>query len=277
MSGVCYLVGAGPGDPGLITAKGLECVRRADSVHYDRLVAPEILLEAPPHARLVCVGKHAGGGTSQTGIEAELVRAVRAGEVVVRLKGGDPFVFGRGGEEALALAEAGLAFEIVPGVTSGIAATAYAGIPVTHRGVSSSVTLVSAHPRAAGRDDVDWEACARIGGTLCVYMGLGRLEEVCRRLTDAGMPASTPSAAVSWGTRREQVRILGTLDDLPRRVLDAGLASPVMIVVGEAVALAGSLQWFGADLPMGDSRRPTDQGARTVAAATSDGGKEART
>ncbi|HVM41287.1 MAG TPA: uroporphyrinogen-III C-methyltransferase [Acidimicrobiia bacterium] len=235
-----YLVGAGPGDPGLITARGLELLRSADVVVYDRLASSALVDEAPATATRIDVGKQPGRApVGQDEINRILVEHGLTGVVVVRLKGGDPFVFGRGGEEAEALVEAGVPFEVVPGVTSAVAAPAYAGIPVTHRGVSTHFTVVTGHEDPAkGRTDVDWEALGRAGGTLVILMGVGNLPEIARRLVAAGRSPDTPVAAVRWGTRPEQRTVRTTLG----AVTAAGIESPSAIVVGEVAAL--DLGWF---------------------------------
>lgn len=250
-----HLVGAGPGDPGLLTRRGAELLARADVVVYDRLVDPSLLLLAPPGALLVDVGKVPGGATRtapdrQGEINRLLVEHGRAGRTVVRLKGGDPFLFGRGGEEAEALRDAGVDWEVVPGVTSAIAAPAYAGVPVTHRGLSTSVTIVTGHagdPSAPG--GVDWEALGRAGGTLVVLMGMATREEIARRLIGAGRAGTTPVVVVEWGTTGAQRVDRTTLERLP----DVGLGSPAVIVVG-AVA--------GLDLSRGAPGAPGAGGAR---------------
>ncbi len=242
-----YLVGSGPGDPGLFTVKGVECMRRADAVVYDRL-APEVLLShAPARAERIYVGKKPKAPTMpQEEINATLVRLGREGKTVVRLKGGDPYVFGRGGEEALALLEAGLPFEVVPGVTSGIAAPAYAGIPVTHRHVSTSVAFVTGHEDPAkGTEDVDWKGIAGGAETLVLYMGIGRLREISRRLVSAGRPPETPVACVRWGTRPEQQTVTGTLETIADRIEEAKLKAPAITVIGDVVALReDGLDWY---------------------------------
>jgi uroporphyrin-III C-methyltransferase len=227
------LVGAGPGDPGLITVRGLELVRRCDALVYDRLVAPELIEEAPAEALRL-----SRDGLDQEAINELLVAFGRRGLEVVRLKGGDPFVFGRGGEEALALAEAGIPFEVVPGVSSLAAVPAAAGIPVTHRGLSQSVTLVTAHGEDGG--EPDYSALARTGGTLVVFMGLSRAAELAEGLIAAGLGADTPAAVISRGTLRDQREATGPLRDLP--ALASGMSSPALVVVGDVVALAGSLR-----------------------------------
>ena len=242
-----YLVGSGPGDPGLFTVKGVRCMQEADAVVYDRL-APEVLLGyARPDAERVYVGKKPGDPTlSQEQINALLVEKGRAGMTVVRLKGGDPYVFGRGGEEALALRAAGIPFEVVPGVTSGVAAPAYAGIPVTHRDVSTSVAFVTGHEDPTkGRRDVDWVKLANAADTLVLYMGLGRLREISAGLIAAGRGRKTPVACVRWGTVPAQRTVTGTLEDIADRVSGAALRPPAIIVVGDVVALRESgLDWY---------------------------------
>lgn len=236
-----YLVGAGPGDPGLLTRRGEELLRRAEVVVYDRLAPVALLDLAPAEARRVDVGKAPGrAAMTQDEINATLVEHGRSREVV-RLKGGDPFVFGRGGEEAEACIAAGVAFEVVPGVTSAIAAAAYAGIPVTHRRVSTSVTIVTGHEDPAkGTIDTDWRALAKVEGTLVILMGAGHIAEIAQGLIDGGRAAGTPVAAVRWGTRPEQRTIRTTLGG----VAEAGIESPSAIIVGDVAAL--DLAWFEA-------------------------------
>jgi uroporphyrinogen III methyltransferase/synthase len=244
---VIYLVGSGPGDPGLFTVKGVRCLREADVVVYDRLAPEALLAYARPDAERIYVGKKPGDPTmSQEQINAFLVERGRAGMTVVRLKGGDPYIFGRGGEEALALIDAGLPFEVVPGVTSGVAAPAYAGIPVTHRNVSTSVAFVTGHEDPTkGRPDVDWVELANGAETLVLYMGLGRLKEISEELIAAGRSKETPVACVRWGTLPEQRTITGTLEDIADRVSEASLRPPAIIVVGDVVALRErGLDWY---------------------------------
>ena len=221
------LVGAGPGDPGLITVRGLDLLRTCDAVVYDRLVAEELVDQAPEDALRVC-----RDGLDQEAVDGLLVELGHELDVV-RLKGGDPFVFGRGGEEALVLVEAGIDVEVVPGVSSIAAVPAAAGIPVTHRGVADRVTIATAH--AADDSEPDYESLARTGGTLVLFMGLGRLEELARGLIAAGLPASTPAAVVSRGTLPDQSTIAAPLADLPERA--AGLPGPALVVVGDVVAV----------------------------------------
>jgi uroporphyrin-III C-methyltransferase len=223
-----FLVGAGPGDSGLITARGLELVRSCDVLVYDRLVCAELVDEAPADA--IRIGRRR---LAQAEIERLLVDHGRRGLDVVRLKGGDPFVFGRGGEEALALAEAGVPFEVVPGVSSLSAVPAAAGIPVTHRGVSSQVTIVN------GQGPLDFAALARAGGTLVFFMGFARLGEIACGLSDRGLDPGTPAALVSAGTTSEQEVVVATLDTLAEAA--EGFRTPALIVVGDVVALSERL------------------------------------
>ena len=242
-----YLVGSGPGDLGLFTIKGVRCMEEADVVVYDRLAPEALLKHAKPEAESVYVGKRPGNPTmSQGEINDLLVELGRAGKTVVRLKGGDPYIFGRGGEEALALIEAGLPFEVVPGVTSGVAAPAYAGIPVTHRNVSTSVVFVTGHEDPTkGRSDVDWARIAKGADTLVLYMGVGRLKEISTELVAAGRSPETPVACVRWGTIPEQRTVTGTLEDIAERVAEADLKPPAITVVGDVVALReAGLDWY---------------------------------
>ena len=242
-----YLVGSGPGDPGLFTVKGVRCLKKADVVVYDRL-APEALLEyAKPEAERIYVGKKPGNPSmSQEEINALLVELGQAGKTVVRLKGGDPYIFGRGGEEALDLLEAGIPFEVVPGITSGVAAPAYAGIPVTHRGVSTSVAFITGHEDPTkGRQDVDWSRLANAADTLVMYMGIGRLGQISGELISAGRDPGTPAACVRWGTIADQQTVSGTLGDIAEKVAEAGLKPPAITVVGDVVSLReAGLDWF---------------------------------
>ena len=237
-----FLVGAGPGDPGLLTMRGAELLRSADVVVYDRLSVASLLDQAPETAQRISVGKTPGGPTvPQDEINALLVERGQAGERVVRLKGGDPFVFARGGEECLALAAAGVDYEVVPGVTSAIAAPAYAGVPVTLRHSSTSFTVVTGHEdpeRLGAEGSVDWDAVARVGGTIVVLMGVGRIEAIAEALMAGGRPAETPAAAVRWGTRPEQETVRATLGTLA----DQDLAPPATIVIGDVAA--ERLAWF---------------------------------
>ena len=243
--GKVTLVGAGPGDPGLITVRGMEALQQADVVIYDYLAAPELLEHARPDAERSYVGKKAGQHTlSQGEITSLLVRLAQDGRRVVRLKGGDPFVFGRGGEEAESLAEAGIPFEVVPGVTSAIAVPAYAGIPVTHRGVASSFAVVTGHEDSSkDRSSIDWVGLAAVD-TLVVLMGVRNLARIVEQLTNQGRDLDTPVALIEWGTRGKQRTVVGTLCDIVKRVHTAGLQAPAVAVVGEVVSLRENLRWF---------------------------------
>lgn len=252
--GKVYLVGAGPGDPGLITVAGLSALRRADVVLYDRLIGAELLDEAPPHAVRIPVGKTPGGpSVPQRVINALLVVHADAGRVVVRLKGGDPFVFGRGAEEALACAEAGVRWEVIPGVSSVLGATGRAAIPVTLRGEAGAFAVVSGHRADGVADEVDWSALARID-TLVVLMGIGRLQQVVERLLRAGRGATTPVAIIERGTRPDQRIITGLLRDIVGLAERAHVRPPAAIVIGEVVrfraALVGSRSGSASETPV---------------------------
>jgi uroporphyrin-III C-methyltransferase len=227
------LVGAGPGDPGLITVRGLELVRSCDALVYDRLVAPELVAEAPAEAFLIPRDAH-----EQEEINALLVALARQGLEVVRLKGGDPFVFGRGGEEALALVEAGIEFEVVPGVSSLAAAPAAAGIPVTHRGVSAQVTIVSGHSCAG--EELDYEQLAAAPGTLVVFMGLGRLARIADGLIEHGRAPDTPAAVIAAATTPAERVVTAPLAEIAEAA--SGLESPALVVIGEVVLLRERLR-----------------------------------
>jgi uroporphyrinogen III methyltransferase/synthase len=234
-----YLVGAGPGDPGLLTVRGAEVLRRADVVIYDRLSVAALLDLAPRAAERISVGKAPRvPGPTQEDINDLLVEHGRTGRTVVRLKGGDPFVFARGGEEAEALAVAGIDYEVVPGITSAIAVPAYAGIPVTMRHSSTLFTVITGHEEPDKADEIDWDTVAKLGGTIVVLMGIGRLPRIVERLRAGGLPGDTPVAVVQWGTRPEQRTVRATL----ATVLDHELAAPSTIVIGKVAAL--DLNWF---------------------------------
>jgi len=249
--GKVFLVGAGPGDPELITLKGLRSLRRADVVVYDRLICPDLLDEVPPQARRVFVGKAAGQHCmNQEEINALLISYAQQGCLVVRLKGGDPFVFGRGGEEALALARAGIPFEIVPGVSSATAVPAYAGIPVTHRDLASSVTIVTGHEKHAGASlAVNWEALATLGGTLVILMGVETLPQITRRLLKGGLHPDTPAAVIQQGTLPQQRVVTDTLINIAEHARAAKIQSPAVTVIGAVAALSDPLTWFEALSP----------------------------
>jgi len=255
--GTVYLVGAGPGDPGLLTLRAAELLASADVLVHDALVSPEIV-ERAARAKRIFAGKRGGvrSPLAQEEINALLVELGRRHEVVVRLKGGDPFVFGRGGEEALALREAGIPFEVVPGVTAGVAAPAYAGIPVTHRRLSAGVTLVTGHEDPSKYEtDLDWAALARGNGTLVFYMSVGKMTENFGRLIEGGRAPDTPAAAIEWGTYPRQRTVVGTLTTLPEIARAAAIGAPSIVIVGDVVSLREELAWF--------DRRPLS-GARVV-------------
>ncbi|MHB1131080.1 MAG: uroporphyrinogen-III C-methyltransferase [Chloroflexota bacterium] len=246
LPGVVYLVGAGPGDPGLITARGLRRLQAADVVVYDRLVDERVLAEARPGAELIFVGKATSHHTMpQAEISAILIAKARAGKFVVRLKGGDPFVFGRGGEEAEELVKAGVRFEIVPGITSAVAAPAYAGIPVTHGDCAASFTVVTGHEDPTKPESrLDWPNLGAGNGTLVFLMGVSRLVEIARQLLRHGRPADTPVALVRWGTWAKQETLVGSLANIAERARDHGFGPPAVLVVGEVVRLRERLRWF---------------------------------
>ncbi len=249
--GAVWLVGAGPGDPGLITRAGLDALRRADVVLYDALAPHALLREAREGAELRAVGKRAGAHiASQSEIEALLLARAREGKRVVRLKGGDPFVFGRGSEELRACREAGVPCVVVPGVTSAIAAPAYAGVPVTHRGLAGAFMVINA--RSLNDGATSWRAAAEVD-TLVILMGADALAACAQRLIDEGRPPETPAAAVQWGTRSDQRAVRGTLADIAERVAGAGLAAPLTTIVGRVAELAGELDWFDPG-PLGGRR-----------------------
>jgi uroporphyrin-III C-methyltransferase len=243
--GKVYLVGAGPGDPELITVKGLTCIQQADVILYDRLVNEQLLQHAKEGADLIYCGKLPNYHTmQQETINHFLVKHAKKGKVVVRLKGGDPFIFGRGGEEAESLAKHNIPFEIVPGITSGIAAPAYAGIPVTHRDLSASFAIVTGHRREGKEDTTNWEALANGVDTLAIYMGVGNLPYIIDQLTTHGKSPQTPVALVQWGTLDDQRTVTGTLATIVDIVQQEQVTNPSMIVVGEVVGLREKLQWF---------------------------------
>jgi len=242
-TGKAYLIGAGPGAVDLITVRGLRLIQRADVIIYDRLAAPELLAEARGDAELIYVGKEPGHhAMKQDQITDLIIAHVAAGAQVVRLKGGDPFVFGRGGEEALALAAAGFAFEIVPGISSAIAAPAYAGIPVTQRGVATSFTVVTGHS-CDESSGTDWAALAQMP-TLIVLMGVGNIETIAAKLIKAGRAATIPAAAIQWGTTDDQQVVCASLETIADEIRVAKISAPAVIVIGEVAALHEELSWF---------------------------------
>jgi uroporphyrin-III C-methyltransferase len=243
--GIVYLIGAGPGDPDLITVKGLRCLRSADVVLYDRLISPELLKEARTDALLIYVGKGPGHHTMpQEQINAAMISYAQRGQTVVRLKGGDPFVFGRGGEEAQVLMEAGIPFEVIPGITSAIAVPAYAGIPVTHRDYTTSFTVVTGHEGRSASPSVNWEALAALGGTLVVLMGVTSLPDFTRHLIKGGMDDMTPAAIIQEGTTPRQRIVYGTVANIAERASQAGLTAPALTVIGRVVEVSETLRWF---------------------------------
>ncbi len=250
MSGRVYLVGAGPGDPGLLTARALELIAAADVILYDRLIPSAALDGARADAELLFVGKEGGGpSVAQEQTQALMIERASAGRTLVRLKGGDPFVFGRGGEEALALRAAGIPFEVVPGVTAGVAAPAYAGIPVTHRGLAGAVALVTGHTREDGaqaeQDTIDWPALAAFPGTLVFYMGVRQLPHIAASLIGAGRPGAQPAAVVEAGTLPAQRTVTGTLETIAGVAASENVRPPSITIVGPVASLAGELAWLG--------------------------------
>ena len=246
MEAKVYLVGAGPGDPGLITVKGRDCIEKADVIIYDYLASPALLKHADPSAELIYVGKKGGDHTlSQDEINSLLVDKARSGGIITRLKGGDPFIFGRGGEEAEELIKAGISFEVVPGVTSAIAAAAYAGIPLTHRQLTSTLAFVTGHEDPTKNEtSINWSSLASGIGTLVFFMGVKNLPNITERLIAHGKSADTPVALIRWGTTSRQKTVTGTLATIADRARAAGLKAPAIIVVGDVVDLRQSLKWF---------------------------------
>lgn len=243
--GKVYLVGAGPGDPDLITVKGLKSIEAADVILYDRLVNKKLLEYAKPNADLIYCGKLPDYHIlKQETINKFLVKYAKKGKIVTRLKGGDPFVFGRGGEEAEELAKHGIEFEVVPGITSGIAAPAYAGIPVTHRGVATSFAFVTGHQSNDSPANIDWKSLSVGVDTLAIYMGVKNLPYICERLIHFGRSKETPVALIHWGTLEEQKTVTGTLSNIVQVVQEENIQNPSMIIVGEVVKLREKLQWF---------------------------------
>ena len=245
MVGKVFLVGAGPGDPELITVKGMRCLQQADVILYDRLVNPELLAYAKEGAQLVYCGKLPHYHTmKQETINHFLVKYAKKGLQVVRLKGGDPFVFGRGGEEAEECVRHDVPFEIVPGITAGIAASAYAGIPVTHRGLSKSFAFITGHQIGDAAAEHQWYHLANAVDTICVYMGVSHLPTITKHLIQNGKPAQTPIALIHWGTLSDQRTVIGTLETIEAQVKESGISNPSMIVIGEVVRLHHKLNWF---------------------------------
>ncbi|HUP91463.1 MAG TPA: siroheme synthase CysG [Solimonas sp.] len=245
--GEVYLVGAGPGDPDLLTFRALRLMQQCDVVLYDRLASPRVLELVRRDAQRIFVGKERSQhSVPQEEINAELVRLAQQGKRVLRLKGGDPFIFGRGGEEIETLAGHGIPFQVVPGITAASGCAAYAGIPLTHRDYAQACIFVTGHARADGSLDLHWDQLARPGQTVVIYMGLHTLLELCRQLTAHGLPGDWPAALVEEGTSAAQRVVAGTLADLPQRVADAGVKGASLVIVGEVVKLRERLDWFRA-------------------------------
>jgi uroporphyrinogen III methyltransferase / synthase len=244
--GKVYLVGAGPGDPGLITQKGIDCLKRAEVVIYDRLIDMRLLEIAPEKAEKIYVGKTPGQpGLKQAGINRLIVNKAEENKQVVRLKGGDPFLFGRGGEEALALRAKGIPFEIIPGISSAIAVPAYAGIPVTHRGIASSFQVIAGHKDDNKEiSDAEWKKISCNSDTLIFLMGMDNIDEIAKKLIIFGKTPVTPVAVIGNGTRPDQVTVVGSLSDIARKVHKSRISSPAVIIIGEVVNLRGELSWY---------------------------------
>ena len=243
--GKVYLVGAGPGDVELITLKGLKCIQEADVILYDRLVNKDLLQYAKKDAELINCGKLPDYHLmQQETINKFLVKYANKGKIVTRLKGGDPFIFGRGGEEAEECFQAGIPFEIIPGITAGIAAPAYAGIPVTHRNFSSSFAIITGHCKEGGKDNIQWEALAKGIDTLAIYMGVKNLPYIRRQLLQHGKAPDTPVALIHCGTLTSQKTVVGTLDTIVEMVESQKIINPSMIVIGNVVSLHNKLNWF---------------------------------
>lgn len=242
--GKVWLAGAGPGDAGLLTVKALHLIRTADVIVYDALISAEILSQIPKETETVYVGKRAGHHTvPQDEINRILLNEALEGKQVLRLKGGDPFVFGRGGEELELLREHGIPFEIIPGITSSVAVPAYAGIPVTHRDFTSSFHVITGHARKDGTLNIDFDSLVRLGGTLVFLMGVGSMEQIMNGLTDAGMDPETPAAVLEKGTTSGQRRVTATVSTLKQKADEAEIAAPAVIVVGKVCSLSGEFHW----------------------------------
>ncbi len=244
-TGFVSLVGSGPGDPELLTIKALRLIEQADVVVFDRLVSTEILDLIPPGISRISVGKSPGKHcVPQDQINEIIVSLASSGRRLVRLKGGDPYIFGRGGEEALVLRQHGIPFEVVPGVTAAAGCSSYSGIPLTHRGLSHSVRFVTGHLQNNETLNIDWDKLADPDCTLVFYMGLTNLQTICSELIRAGLPASTPAAAVHGGTTKSQQKVISSLAELAEMVSKAGLQSPVTTIIGDVVSLSHELNWF---------------------------------
>ena len=245
MIGKVYLVGAGPGDPDLITVKGLKCLMQGDVIIYDRLVNPELLRHIKKGAKLIFCGKWPHTHTmKQDAINDLLITYAKKGQKVVRLKGGDPFVFGRGGEEALACMKNGIPFEVVPGITAGIGASAYGGIPVTHRTLSKSFAFITGHQAGDELADQRWAHLAKGIDTLVIYMGVSQLPNIVSKLIANGKSPETPVALIHWGTYANQKTVVGTLENIVEKGRKENISNPSIIVIGEVVRLSEELEWF---------------------------------
>jgi uroporphyrin-III C-methyltransferase len=245
-TGKVYLIGAGPGDPKLLTIKAAEAIAASDVIVYDYLVNPEVLVHSRRGAELVYVGKRAGEPSiSQDEINQILIERAGGGEIVARLKGGDPFIFGRGGEEAEALVEARIPWEVIPGISSGVAAATYAGIPLTHRNYSSSVAFITGHDSRKQRTDVDWRSAAHFADTLVIFMCAESIKQISHSLIEGGRKTSTPIAIIRWGTYEHQEVYSGTLEDLANQEIEnPDIRPPAIAIVGEVVSLKDKLNWF---------------------------------
>lgn len=252
LTGYVSLVGSGPGDPELMTVKALRLLQQADVVVYDRLVSDEILALIPHGVGRISVGKSPNMHcVPQSQINEILVHLAHGGRRVVRLKGGDPYIFGRGSEEALVLRQQGIPFEVVPGVTAAAGCSCYAGIPLTHRGLNSSVRFITGHLQDNNRLDIDWSKVADPDCTLVIYMGLGNLRQICNELMQAGLSDTTPAAAIHGGSTSRQRKVIATLVDLADAVKQAALKSPVTTIIGPVVALSDELDWFQQNIQQG--------------------------
>ncbi|MHC8509360.1 MAG: uroporphyrinogen-III C-methyltransferase [Rhodospirillales bacterium] len=265
-----YLVGAGPGDPDLLTVKALRLIKAADVVVYDKLVSDEILALIPPGAVRMFAGKAKKNHyMPQEGTNELLLSLWRSDRRVVRLKGGDPFMFGRGGEEALYLAQNGAPFEVVPGITSSAGCAAYAGIPLTHRGLSHGVRFVTGHTAGGDMDELNWAGMADPDTTLVVYMGLTTVEIIAAKLMEHGMPADIPAAALNLGTRPAQKTVTATLETLPGAVRAAELAGATLLIIGHVAGLADELAWFSPEINGPETNQPEINGPETGRPETS--------
>lgn len=248
-----YLVGTGPGDPDLLTVKALRLLQTADVVIYDRLISDAILQQIPSGVTRIYVGKKTGNHSlPQEEINQLLFKLAEGQRKIVRLKGGDPFVFGRGSEEALWLAQHHIPFEIVPGITAASACATYAGIPLTHRGLAQGVQIITGHSQANQPLELDWQALADAGKTIVVYMGLANIELITQKLLEAGLATDTPAAAIENGTTAQQQRIVSTLGELAKVTREADLQPPVIFVMGQVVKLAHQLEWFATEEASGN-------------------------